>query len=133
MPAHERSSSENRRGPSERSCTSSAVHLAPMISAQAATAQDVASWTGFMVRIAIAIVVGLGPERGRRRVELWDGEACDRSEAGCGLAGLRHAGVAGDRQEDEGILRPFVHQKARRLLGAALQCVLIAVGGRVRE
>src|SRR5438034_351621 len=76
MPAHECSSSEKRRGPSERSCTSSAVHFAPMISAQAATAQEVDSWTGFIVRIAIRIVVNLEdalglatqevPERGAR-------------------------------------------------------------------
>ena len=51
IPLHERSSCENRRGPSERSCTRSAVHLAPMISAVAATAQVVDSWTGFIVRI----------------------------------------------------------------------------------
>src|SRR5579884_559794 len=54
MPWHERSSSEKRRGPSERSCTRSAVHLAPMISAVAATAHVVASWTGFIVRVAIS-------------------------------------------------------------------------------
>src|SRR5204863_1781335 len=57
IPAHECSSWENRRGPSERSWTRSAVHFAPMISAVAATAHDVASWTGFIVRIAIRIVV----------------------------------------------------------------------------
>src|SRR5439155_25047542 len=53
MPWHERSSSEKRRGPSERSWTSSAVHFAPMISAVAATAQVPATWTGFIVRTAI--------------------------------------------------------------------------------
>ncbi len=50
MPGQECSSSENRRGPSDRSCTSSAVHFEPMISAEHATAQ-VASWTGFIVRV----------------------------------------------------------------------------------
>ena len=53
MPRHECSSSENRRGPSDMSCTSSAVHFEPMISAQAATAHVVGSWTGFMVREAM--------------------------------------------------------------------------------
>src|SRR3954447_21360602 len=57
MPWHDRSSSEKRRGPSERSCTSSAVHFAPMISAVAATAQVPATWTGFIVRTAIARIV----------------------------------------------------------------------------
>src|SRR6266852_289444 len=33
IPGHERSSSEKRRAPSERSWTSSAVHFAPMIAA----------------------------------------------------------------------------------------------------
>src|SRR5919201_3850604 len=51
MPGHERSSSEKRRGPSDRSWTSSAVHFEPMISAHAATAHEVTSWVGFIVRI----------------------------------------------------------------------------------
>src|SRR5262245_19021636 len=55
MPLQECSSSENLRGPSERSWTSRAVHLAPMISAQAATAQVADSWTAFMVRAEVAI------------------------------------------------------------------------------
>src|SRR5438477_8293912 len=55
MPLHERSSWENRRGPSERSWTSRAVHLAPMISAQAATAQVAVSWTGFIVRVTLGL------------------------------------------------------------------------------
>src|SRR5689334_24912985 len=50
MPLHECSSSVKRLGPSDRSWTRTAVHLAPRISAQAATEQ-VASWTGFIVRI----------------------------------------------------------------------------------
>src|ERR671934_105739 len=50
IPAHECSSSEKRRGPSERSCTRRAVHLAPMISAHAATEQ-VSSWIAFIVRM----------------------------------------------------------------------------------
>src|SRR5204863_5959195 len=50
MPAHECSSSENRRGPSERSWTSSAVHFAPMISAHAATEQ-LSSWMALIVRM----------------------------------------------------------------------------------
>src|SRR6476659_3713303 len=81
MPAHECSSSEKRRAPSERSCTRSAVHFAPMISAHAATAHEVDSWTGFMVRIAFRIVVKLliprrwavhpaAPEHRRDHVEL---------------------------------------------------------------
>src|SRR3954471_22594965 len=49
IPWHECSSSEKRRGPSERSWTSSAVHFAPMISAHAATEQ-VPSWIAFIVR-----------------------------------------------------------------------------------
>src|SRR5487761_1745720 len=52
IPWHECSSWEKRRGPSERSWTRSAVHLAPMISAEAATAQVPASWTGSIVRVA---------------------------------------------------------------------------------
>src|SRR5712691_9497074 len=50
MPGHAMRSSEKRRGPSERSCTSSAVHFAPTISAHAATEQDVVSCTAFIVR-----------------------------------------------------------------------------------
>src|SRR5690242_13688437 len=57
MPWHECSSSENRRGPSERSCTSRAVHFAPITSAQAATAHVVASWIGFIVRTATTLSV----------------------------------------------------------------------------
>src|SRR5215208_622143 len=49
IPWHECSSSVKRRAPSERSCTSTAVHFAPRISAQAATEQ-VESWIGFIVR-----------------------------------------------------------------------------------
>src|SRR5215204_5463375 len=56
MPRQECSSSEKRRAPSERSCTRSSVHFAPMISAQAATEQ-VASWTGFIVRVVTAWIV----------------------------------------------------------------------------
>src|SRR5262249_43238328 len=43
IPAHECSSSEKRRGPSDKSWTRRAVHLAPMISAHAATEQ---LWSG---------------------------------------------------------------------------------------
>src|SRR6266511_1980683 len=50
IPGQARSSSEKRRGPSERSCTRIAVHLAPMISAHAATEQ-LSSCTSFIVRI----------------------------------------------------------------------------------
>src|ERR687883_386697 len=58
IPAHECSSSENRRAPSERSWTRSAVHLAPMISAHAAT-EHVPSWIAFIVRVAtMAILAG---------------------------------------------------------------------------
>src|SRR5438128_2695997 len=63
MPQQECSSSENRRAPSERSWTRIAVHFAPTISAQAATEHDVASCTGFMVRmgrILLAYRNGLG-------------------------------------------------------------------------
>jgi hypothetical protein len=49
IPGQACSSSMNRRGPSERSCRSSAVHLVPMISAVAATAQ-LPSCTSFIVR-----------------------------------------------------------------------------------
>src|SRR5437868_11320142 len=64
MPWHERSSSEKRRGPSERSWTRRAVHLAPMISAVAATAHVLASWTGFIVRTAISHKVYFRPAEG---------------------------------------------------------------------
>src|SRR6266545_2423134 len=50
IPGQARSSSEKRRGPSERSWTRIAVHLAPMISAHAATEQ-LASCTSLIVRI----------------------------------------------------------------------------------
>src|SRR6266550_3434419 len=56
IPEHECSSSEKRRGPSERSWTSSAVHFAPMISAHAATEQ-LSSWTARIVRIAPLILL----------------------------------------------------------------------------
>src|SRR5437660_11339037 len=81
MRLHERSSCEKRRGPSERSCTSSAVHFAPMISAQAATAQVVESWTW--------VIVGLTPELnspasatewGGAALDLRDCKSCDRAE-----------------------------------------------------
>jgi hypothetical protein len=55
MPLHDFSSCEKRRGPSERSWTSRAVHFAPMISAEAATAQFVAWWTGFIVRFMLGL------------------------------------------------------------------------------
>src|SRR6266536_5242966 len=51
IPAQECSSWEKRRGPSDRSCTSTAVHFAPRISAHAAT-EHVESWIGFIVRTA---------------------------------------------------------------------------------
>src|SRR6187401_3599401 len=50
IPGQDRSSSEKRRGPSERSWTITAVHLAPMMSAVQATEQ-LASWTGRIVRM----------------------------------------------------------------------------------
>src|SRR5437763_8983787 len=101
MPRHDRSSSEKRRGPSERSWTSSAVHFAPMISAVAATAHVPATWTGFIVRTAIAPIVRRarsGAERRRAGVDLRDREARDRSEALARLARLRDSRIAGDRQ-----------------------------------
>jgi hypothetical protein len=52
IPGQECSSSEKPAGPSDMSCTSSAVHFEPMISAEHATAQ-VASCTGFIVRTAM--------------------------------------------------------------------------------
>src|SRR5438045_8405067 len=107
MPWHERSSSEKRRGPSERSWTSSAVHFAPMISAVAATAQVPATWTGFMVRTAIAQIVRRarsGAERSRAGVDLGNREARDRPEALGRLARLRDPRVAGDREEDKRVL-----------------------------
>ena len=51
IPAHERSSSVKRLGPSERSWTISTVHFEPTISAAPATEQVGASWTGSMVRL----------------------------------------------------------------------------------
>src|SRR5436853_5293168 len=104
MPQQECSSSEKRRGPSERSWTRSAVHFAPTISAHAATEQEVASCTGFIVRMCRILLVPV-TERPRRGVELRDREARDRAEAaGRRLARLRDARVAGDRQEDESVL-----------------------------
>src|SRR3954470_24185108 len=50
IPGQERSSSEKRRGPSDRSWTITAVHLAPIRSAVQATEQ-LASWTGRIVRM----------------------------------------------------------------------------------
>ena len=50
MPGQERSSSEKRRGPSDRSWTMIAVHFEPMMSAVQATAHS-SSWTGFIVRM----------------------------------------------------------------------------------
>src|SRR3954465_3607895 len=118
MPWHERSSSEKRRGPSERAWTSRAVHFAPMISAVAATAQVPARWTGFIVRTAIAWIVrrvGSDAERRGARVDLRNGEARDRAEALAGLARLRDPGVAGDREEDERVLHReavLLHEQA---------------------
>src|SRR3954471_8601973 len=98
MPVHERSSCENRRGPSERSWTSSAVHLAPMISAQAATAHVVDSCTGFIVRATVMrliVVKASAGERAGAGVDPRDREARDRSEAArSGLAGLGDACIA---------------------------------------
>src|SRR5437773_7213826 len=101
MPWHERSSSEKRRGPSERSWTRSAVHFAPMISAVAATAHVLASWTGFIVRTTMRKVYAarLNAERSGTGVDLRDREAGDRPEPGSRLARLRHAGVARDGEE----------------------------------
>src|SRR5262249_25090194 len=63
-------------GPSERSWTSSAVHLAPITSAVAATAQVVASCTGFMVRsIARSVLRDSGTSVPRWGVV--DPPACD--------------------------------------------------------
>src|SRR5438876_3453864 len=106
MPWHERSSSEKRRGPSERSWTRSAVHFAPMISAVAATAHVLASCTGFIVRTAMAKVyaASLDVERRGAGIDLRDREARDRAEAGSRLARLGDACVAGDREEDERVL-----------------------------
>src|SRR5919108_533521 len=73
MPGHERSSSEKRRGPSDRSCTTSAVHFVPMMSAQHATAH-VSSWTGSIVR-AIAVQADV---RDPRSVEKLFGEVRSR-------------------------------------------------------
>src|SRR5690348_1357972 len=119
MPEHECSSCEKRRGPSERSWTRRAVHFAPMISAHAATAQDVASWTGFIVRIAFLIVATGLAERPGSRVELRDREAGDRPESTGGrLARLGDARVAGDGEEDERVLHrevPFVDEELGRL------------------
>src|SRR6266542_1594437 len=54
IPGQARSSSEKRRGPSERSWTRIAVHLAPMISAHAATEQ-LSSCTSLIVRIGTIV------------------------------------------------------------------------------
>src|SRR5215470_11121106 len=123
MPWHERSSSEKRREPSERSWTSRAVHFAPTISAVAATAQVPATCTGFIVRTAMAPSVrraSSGAERRRAGSDLGDREARDRPEALGRLARLRDAGVAGDGEEDERVLHReavLVDEQARGLLG----------------
>src|SRR5919198_3237151 len=136
MPEHECSSSENRRAPSERSWTRSAVHFAPTISAQAATEQDVASWTAFIVRMCRILLPG-SAERSRRRLELRDREARDRPEAARRrLAGLGHAGVAGDREEDERVLdreAVLLDEEPRGLLANELQRVVVVVRGGVRD
>src|SRR5437868_11895162 len=142
MPWHECSSWENRRGPSDRSWTRSAVHLAPMISAEAATAQVPASWTGSIVRVISGVAMSSivrtasDTERSRTGVDLRDGEAGDRPEPLGRLAGLGHAGVAGDRQEDEGVLHReavLVDEHPRGLLADELERVRIVVGGGVGE
>src|SRR4051794_23127862 len=108
IPWHECSSWEKRRGPSERSCRSSAVHFAPMISAVAATAQVVDSWTGFIVRAGVAMpklyARRLGAEGRGAGVDLRDRETGDRPEAVGRLARLGDPGVARDREEDERVL-----------------------------
>src|SRR5919201_6905484 len=105
MPAQERSSSEKRRGPSERSWTRSAVHFAPMISAHAATPQVAESWTGFIVRTAMhELYARCLTKRRRARLDLRNREAGDDAEPRRRLARLGDAGVAGDREEDECIL-----------------------------
>ena len=89
MPGQACSSSEKRRGPSERSWTSSAVHFEPMISAEHATAQ-VASWTGFIVRTAMPDCRPVDrdrpplphPSRHRRRRAHARGQPRDRARGG---------------------------------------------------
>src|SRR5690348_4343601 len=139
MPWHERSSSEKRRGPSERSWTRSAVHFAPTISAVAATAQVLASWTGFIVRVAIPRKVYaalLDAERRRAGIDLRNREARDRPEALARLARLRDSGVARNREEDERVLHRkgvLVDEQARRLLRNERECLVVLVGGRMRQ
>ena len=61
---------------------------------------------------------------GRAGVDLRDREARDRPEALGRLAGLRDAGVAGDREEDERVLdreAVLVDEQPRRLLGHELR------------
>src|ERR671930_439159 len=136
MPEHECSSSEKRRGPSERSWTRIAVHFAPTISAHAATEQDVASCTAFIVRMW-RILLWRVTERSRRGFELRDREARDRPEAARRrLARLGYAGVAGDREEDERVLdreAVLVDEEPGGLLAHELQRVVVVVRGGVRD
>src|SRR5205807_1947042 len=142
MPWHECSSWEKRRGPSDRSWTRSAVHLAPMISAEAATAQVPASWTGSIVRVISGVAMSpivrtaSDTERGRAGFDLRYGESRNRPEALGRLARLGHAGIAGDRQEDEGVLHReavLVDKHPRRLLADELKRVRVVVRGGVGE
>src|SRR5205085_10359184 len=130
MPQQECSSSEKRRGPSERSWTRSAVHFAPTISAHAATEQEVASWTALIVRMR-RILLWRVTERSRRCLQLRDREARDRPEpARRRLARLGDAGVAGDREEDERVLdreAVLVDEQPRGLLGDEVQRVAVVV------
>src|SRR5437868_15260325 len=57
MPGQAFSSCMKRRGPSERSCTISGVHLVAMISALAAPAQFPWSWMSFIVLLMARILL----------------------------------------------------------------------------
>src|SRR4051794_18798830 len=109
-----------------------------MISAHAATAHVVLSWTGFIVRTAMPELypADLRTEWRRTGLDFRNRKPCDCPELRCRLAGLRDTRVAGDREEDECILRReavLVHEQPRRLLRDELQRVGELVGGRVRE
>src|SRR3954470_7129563 len=67
MPGHACSSSMNRRGPSERSCTITGVHFVAMISAVAATAQFSCWCTSFIVRLMMKMLLGAPGGRYRDR------------------------------------------------------------------
>src|SRR5205823_4435332 len=94
IPEHECSSSVKRRGPSERSWTSTAVHFAPRISAQAATEQQLELWILPIVRTP-RIVVRSGRRVAARQVAARQGAPRANRRAGLRGGGTRSSPDAG--------------------------------------